>query len=340
MTYHNNQPYSSPELERAPENSSPSREKDELTRGLEAVKNDSQNPYVRSEPIHPGELQRPTTAEQPENDKESQPGDRDLLRNQNEILENARRALGELNAVASDNNSAVRGSELNGWLATAINKAEQARQNPPFDQDHRLVADRLHVIGELIEQSKELVSTYKNYESKFKQVSEAFKTDSKEAMNDFKRAIENQDADELSSKSAVALDKLKSDQQRTNSLLRGFNVEVVAIYSKMDGLSSHYYAPTERMAESQLGQNQDLDTDKVSENISTQQESSDMMRGINEFRGNSTVLINQLSSQISGTIVRQQEVIKQIEVINFRARKYGVDGDEDSRRRSKADRLG
>lgn len=333
-----NQFYSSPELERASENPDQKREEDQLTRGLEDVRRKTF--YEGGEPIHPDELQRSTKAEQPEADKESQPGDRELLRNQKEIIEDARRALGELNAVASDNNSAARGSELNGWLATAINKAEQAGQNPPIDQDHRLVADRLHVIGELIEQSKELVSTYKNYESKFKQVSEAFKTDSKEAMNDFKRAIENHDADELSSKSAVALDKLKSDQQRTNSLLRGFNAEVIAIYSKMDGLSSRYYAPTERMAESQLGQNQDLDTEKDSENISTQQESSDMMRGINEFRGNSTALVNHLSSQMSGTIDGQQKVIKQIEEINFRARKYEVDGDEDSQRRSKADRLG
>ncbi len=339
----NNQPYSSPELERPAENSD-RRQEDELTRGLESVKNNSQNLYGGGEPIHPEDLQSNLSTEPanqpPDRDKESQPGDRELLRNQKEILEDARRTLGELETVSSENNSTARAAELNSWLATALNEAEQSRQNPPVDQDHRLVADRLHVIDELTTQSKELVSTYKNYESKFKQASETFKTDSKEAMDDFERAIENGDADELAKQSAIALDRLKSDQKATNSILAGFNSEVNAIYSKMDGLSSRYYAPTERLAESQLGQNRDLDVEKVSENMSTQQESSDMIRGINEFRSRSTEQISQLSDQMARTLVKQQDIIKQVEDIKFQSRKYEIDDREDSQRRSKAERLG
>lgn len=335
-----NQSYSSPEIYQSPENSDQTRQEDELTRGLENVKNDSQNPYNGGEPIHPDELQRPTRSEQLEADKETQPGDRELLRNQKEIIEDARRTLGELDTVASESDSTAHTTELNGWLATALNEAEQARQNPPVDQDHRLVADRLQVISELTEQSKELVETYKNFESKFKQAADTFSKDGKEALDDFERAIEAGDADELASKSANALDRLRQDSRENEKVKDGFNTEINAIQTKLDGLSSRYFAPTERLAERQFGENQQAEIGPETALAAEQQESSDLMHGVTEHRSQTSDQINKLNSEMSQTIEGQEHIMKQVEEVVFQGRRYEENGDETSRRRTKAERLG
>lgn len=323
-------------MERSPEGESTSVD-NKLGNDLEAIRNDSENPYLPGSPIRPAEIGQLIST--PEDQPGAEAGDREVLNNQRQIIEGARQSLDELGRLASESGSDKNPTELNDRLKSALAKAEQDSRHPDGQLDHRLVADRLRIVDELSKLSHDMAETYQSYEDQLKQLTNTFTRDAKDSFDQFERAIDKKDPDTLELESGKSLDRLGQDHRQMETLRANFTHELSAFSSKLEGLDERYSKPMERMGEKAVdggGANIEAGQD-ISPPVDTTSEATDVTRGIDQFQADAMNDVNKLAKSIDDILEAQKEIISQVEVVKNGARKYETD--DENTRRTKAERL-